>query len=234
MEGILSGLIFPHFPIFLEWPHNAFITRKGQVMMNLKNNTSLWAFCNPSLIITESQESRGSSGGSSGVKCLSISILELYCQVHPTPSWHCHNSPGSISHFISLAILETPTCDHPSLEFFKASFHCLFLLLFYYFHLSSEWACIFKRCTRCLVSLMAKKCHAGWGALSSGQTPPAKTQAHWGPEPQMEEWSVQWMLGLCIKWITNENRLYSTGNSKCFVVTWMEMKSQKGEIYVYV
>ena len=219
MEEILSGLIFPHFPIFLKWPYNAFITRKGQTMMNLKNNTSLWAFCNLPLIITESQESRGSDGGSSGVKCLSISILELYCQVSPTSLWHCHNSPGSISHFISLVILEILTCDHPSLEFFKTSFHCLFLLLFYYFHLSSGWACIFKISTRCLVSLMAKKCHAGWGALGSGQTPPTKAQAHWGPEPQMEGVMVQWMLGRCIKLITNENQLYSTGNSKCFVVT---------------
>ena len=186
MEEILSGLIFLHFPIFFKWPYNAFITRKDQTMMNLKNNTSLWAFYNLPLIITESQESRGSDGGSSGVKCLSISILELYCQVPPTSLWHCHSSPGSISHFISLVILEILACDHPSLEFFKTSFHCSFLLLFYYFHLSSGWACIFKISTRCLVSLMAKKCHAGWGALGSGQTPPAKAQAHWGPEQQME------------------------------------------------
>ena len=43
------------------------------------------------------------------------------------------------------------------------------------------------------------------------------------------------LLILCIKQITNENLLYSTGNStQCSVVTYMRRKSKKEGIYLYV
>ena len=43
------------------------------------------------------------------------------------------------------------------------------------------------------------------------------------------------LLTLCIKLVTNENLLYSTGNStQCSLVTEMRRKSKKEGIYVYV
>ena len=43
------------------------------------------------------------------------------------------------------------------------------------------------------------------------------------------------LLILCIKDITNENLLISTGNgTQCFVVTLMGRKSKKKGIYVYI
>ena len=52
---------------------------------------------------------------------------------------------------------------------------------------------------------------------------------------------MAWEIGidiytlLCIKRITNKNRLYSTGNStQCPVVTQMGRKSKEEGIYVYV
>ena len=57
-----------------------------------------------------------------------------------------------------------------------------------------------------------------------------------------ERWSrMNWDIGidiytvLCIKQITNENQLYSTGNStRCSVVTSMGWESKKEHMYVYV
>ena len=55
------------------------------------------------------------------------------------------------------------------------------------------------------------------------------------------EGGMNWEIGidictlLCIKWITNENLLYSTGNStQCSVVTKMRRKSKKEGICVYI
>ena len=43
------------------------------------------------------------------------------------------------------------------------------------------------------------------------------------------------LLILCIKQITNENVLYSTGNStQCSVMTYVGRKSEKKEICVYI
>ena len=43
------------------------------------------------------------------------------------------------------------------------------------------------------------------------------------------------LLILCIKQVTNENLLYSSGNSiQCSVMTQMGRKSKKEEIYVHV
>ena len=55
------------------------------------------------------------------------------------------------------------------------------------------------------------------------------------------EGGMNWEIGidiytlLCIKQITNENLLYSTGNSTQYsVVTYMGKESKKEGIYVYV
>ena len=52
---------------------------------------------------------------------------------------------------------------------------------------------------------------------------------------ELEIWiDIYTLLILCLKWITNENLLYSTGNStQCSVVTYIGRKSEKG-ISVYV
>ena len=52
---------------------------------------------------------------------------------------------------------------------------------------------------------------------------------HWKIEIDMHT-----LLILCIKQITNENLLYSTGNSTpCSAVTQMDRKSKQGGIPVY-
>ena len=40
---------------------------------------------------------------------------------------------------------------------------------------------------------------------------------------------------LCLKWITNKDLLYSTGNStQCYVATWMEVEFGQEWRYMYM
>ena len=70
----------------------------------------------------------------------------------------------------------------------------------------------------------------GWISLQSKgfSTVFSNTTVHIDP-------MIQYVLILCIKYITNENLLYSTGNStQSSVVTWMVRKSKNEWIYVYI
>ena len=66
-----------------------------------------------------------------------------------------------------------------------------------------------------------------------------QTYAHQGGMGSRMDWEIgtdiYTLLILCIKWITNENLLYSTGNSaQCFAVTYMGRKYIRDGIHVYV
>ena len=56
-----------------------------------------------------------------------------------------------------------------------------------------------------------------------------------GGERMVKEFGLDMYTLQCLKWITNKDLLYSTGNSaQCYVAAWMGGEFGEGRIHVYV